>query len=124
MARNALTGVDVKPWHMKLEFQLTPLGEKKPVSGTMEEWYVGPAQWARTFKSSEQRLTGTEWRVSDTARYQSKPSKVGFDLQLLVSDVARPVVDPLFQTAHIKPEYEMDCEACEHRRSRTELRLR
>ncbi len=108
VARNALTGVDVKPWHMKLEFQLTPLGEKKPVSGTMEEWYVGPAQWARTFKSSEQRLTGTEWRVSDTARYQSKPSKVGFDLQLLVSDVARPVVDPLFQTALIEPDYEMD----------------
>lgn len=108
VARNALTGADVKPWHMKMEFQVTPFGEKKPVSGTMEEWYVGPSRWARAFKSTEQSLTGDEWSVSETARYESKPSKVGFDLQLLDSRVARPVIDPLFQTALIEPGYEMD----------------
>jgi hypothetical protein len=105
---NALAGDDLKPWHMKVDFQMIPLGAKKPVSGTMEEWHLGPSQWARSFTSSEQRLTGSEWSVAETEQYQSKPSKVGFDHRLLVLRVARPVLDPLYQTANIKSDYEMD----------------
>lgn len=105
---NALAGNDLKPWHVKVDFQMIPLGANKPVSGTMEEWHLGPSQWARTFRSSEQRLTGSEWSAAETEQYQSKPSKVGFDHRLLVLRVARPVIDPLYQTANIKPEYEMD----------------
>lgn len=105
---NALAGDDLKPWHMKVDFQVIPLGAKKPVGGTMEEWHLGPSQWARTFKSPELRLTGSEWNVAETEQYQSKPSKVGFDHRLLVLRVARPVIDPLYQSANIKPEYEMD----------------
>ena len=74
---NALAGDDLKPWHMKVDFQLILPGAKKPVSGTMEEWHLGPSQWARTFKSQEQRLTGSEWSTAETEQYQSKPSKVG-----------------------------------------------
>jgi hypothetical protein len=105
---NALAGEDLKPWHIKMDFEVIPLGAKKPVSGTMEEWHLGPSQWARKFTSSEQRLTGSEWSVAETEQYQSKPSKVGFDHRLLVLRVARPVLDPLYQTANIKPDYEMD----------------
>ncbi|HMG87906.1 MAG TPA: hypothetical protein VK574_19385 [Terracidiphilus sp.] len=105
---NALAGDDLKPWHMKVDFQVIPLGAKKPVNGTMEEWHLGPSRWARTFKSPEQRLTGSQWSVAETEQYQSKPNKVGFDHRLLVLRVARPVIDPLYQTANIKPEYEMD----------------
>ena len=108
MKTNAPVGDDLKPWRMKMDFQVIPLGAKKPVSGTMEEWHLGPTQWVRTFKSSEQRLTGSEWSVSETEQYQSKPSKVGFDHRLLVLRVARPVIDPLYQTANIQPDYEMD----------------
>lgn len=105
---NALTGDDLKPWHMKVDFQVIPPGGKKPVSGTMEEWHLGPDEWARSFKSPEQRLTGGEWSVAETEQYQSKPNKVGFDHRLLMLRIARPVIDPLYQTANIKPEYEMD----------------
>ncbi len=105
---NALSGDDLKPWHMKMDFQVIPLGGKKPVSGTMEEWHLSPQQWVRTFKSTELSLTGTEWSTAKTEQYQSKPSKVGFDHRLLVLRVARPVLDPLYQTANIKSDYEMD----------------
>ncbi len=105
---NALGGDDLKPWHMKLDFKMIPLDAKKPESGTMEEWHLGSSQWARNFKSSEHRLTGSEWSIAETEQYLSKPSKVGFDHRLLVTRVARPVIDPLYQTANIKPEYEMD----------------
>jgi len=105
---NALGGSDLKPWHMKMDFQVIQPGTKKPVSGSMEEWHLGPTQWARTFRSPEQRLTGSEWSVSATEQYQNKPSKVGFDRRLLVLRVARPVIDPLYQSANIEPDYEMD----------------
>ncbi len=105
---NALAGDDLKPWHMKVDFQVITPGVKKPASGTMEEWHLGPSQWARTFKSPEQRLTGSEWSVSETEQFQSKPSKVGFDRRLLVLRVARPVIDPLYQMANVQPDYEMD----------------
>ena len=105
---NALAGADLKPWHMKVTFEVIQPGGKKPVSGAMEEWHLSRDQWARTFKSSEQRLTGSEWSVSETKQLESKPSKVGFDHRLLVLRVARPVIDPLYQTANIQPDYEMD----------------
>jgi len=105
---NALAGTDLKPWHMKMDFQVIPMGAKKPVSGTMEEWHLSQDKWARTFKSSEQRMTGSEWSVSETEQYQSKPSKVGFDHRMMVLRVARPVIDPLYQTASVQPDYEMD----------------
>jgi hypothetical protein len=105
---NALAGNDLKPWHMKVEFQVVPFGGKKPVNGTMEEWHLGPTRWARTFKSPEQRLTGSEWSLSETEQYQSKPGKVGFDHRLLTLRVTRPVIDPLYQTGNIQSNYEMD----------------
>ncbi len=105
---NALGGDDLKPWHMKMDFQVIPSGEKKPMSGTMEEWHLGPEQWARIFKSPEQRLTGSEWSVSETSQFQSKPNKVGFEHRLLVLRVARPVIDPLYQAANVQSDYEMD----------------
>jgi hypothetical protein len=105
---NALAGDDLKPWHMKMDFQVIQPGAKKPVGGTMEEWHLGTSQWARTFKSPEQRLSGSEWSVSETEQYQSKPSKVGFDHRLLMLRVARPVIDPLYQTGNIQSDNEMD----------------
>ncbi|MGA9586728.1 MAG: hypothetical protein WBQ95_15445, partial [Terracidiphilus sp.] len=103
-----LASDDLKPWHMKMDFEVIPFGGKKPVSGSMEEWHLSPTRWARTFKSPEQRLTGSEWSVSATEQYLGKPSKLGFDHRLLVLRVARPVIDPLYQAANVESDYEMD----------------
>ncbi|MGA7243371.1 MAG: hypothetical protein WBX19_09325 [Terracidiphilus sp.] len=105
---NALAGDELRPWHMKMDFQVKTVGAKKPVSGTMEEWHLGPSQWVRIFNSPVQRLTGSEWSVSETSQYLSKPSKAGFDDRFLVLRVARPVIDPLYQMANIQPDYDMD----------------
>jgi hypothetical protein len=105
---NALGGDELKSWHMKMDFQVIPSGEKKPMSGTMEEWHLGKGQWARIFKSPEQRLTGSEWSVSETSQFLSKPNKVGFEHRLLVLRVARPVIDPLYQASNVQPDYEID----------------
>ena len=106
--QNALDGDELKPWHIKVGFQLLLPGEKKPFSGTMEEWHLSSDRWVRVFKSSEQRLTGTEWSISKAEQYESKPNKVGFQRRMLILRVARPVIDPLFQAANVHPQYEMD----------------
>jgi hypothetical protein len=105
---NALAGDELKPWHMKVEFQLLLPNEKKPSLGTMEEWHLSTDRWMRVFKSSERELTGTEWSISPAEQYQSKLSKVGFQHRQLFLRVARPVTDPLYQAANVQPGYEMD----------------
>ena len=121
MKANALAGDDSTPWHMKMDFQVIPLGAKKPVSGTMEEWHLSRDKWARTFKSPEQRLTGSEWSVSATEQLLSKPSKVGLDHRLLVLRVARPVLDPLYQIRQCAVGLRDGREAGQHGRCVAEL---
>lgn len=105
---NALTGDDLKPWHMKMDFQVIKPGSTKPVSGSMEEWYLSPYQWRRLYQGHDPDLNGSEWSVSKTEHYQSKPGHDGFSHRALNLRVSRPVIDPLYQTANIQPEYEMD----------------
>jgi len=106
---NSLQGDDLKPWHLKAEYQILEQGVPKPVPGTIEEWYTGPFQWKRAYFSPEAQLTGTEWAVSRTARYHAKPkTEDGFDASRLHLRIARPVVAPLYQAAYIKPEYDLD----------------
>jgi len=104
---NALTGDGVAPWHLKLDFQVLDPGQTKPTSGSLEEWSAGRHQWRRTYTSPATGYSGTEWNVSRIERYQPK-SKDPFDHAKLNLRVARPVIDPLYQAANIKPDYEME----------------
>jgi hypothetical protein len=102
---NGLSGDDMKPWHIKVDFQMlntdtTP----KPVSGTFEEWFAGPYHWRRTYKSSEPSWNGAQWSVSKIERYQAKARHVDFDENLMTLKVGRPVVDPLHQAESLTPQ--------------------
>ena len=70
---------------------------------------MSPDQWRRTF-TGPRGLNFSEWSVSRLERYQSKQAQgdeqfnpYGTNLR-----VARPVTDPLYQTANIQPEYELN----------------
>jgi hypothetical protein len=105
---NALDGDGLKPWHLKMDFQFVEAGMPKPVSGTMEEWATGPYQWKRTYTGAEPRLNGSEWSVSRTERYRTKPGGTGFNTAWANLRVARPVIAPLYQAANVKPDFEME----------------
>ncbi len=104
---NALTGDDLKPWHMKIDFQVIEPGVPKPVSGSIEEWYVGPHQWRRVYHGGTPNLNGAEWSVSKFEHYQTKPGAGGFSYYALNLRTARPVVDPMYQAANIHPDYDL-----------------
>lgn len=108
---NALGGPALKPWHLKVNFEmLTDPTAKKPVSGTFEEWYVDPYHWRRTYTSSEPTWNGSEWRVSKVQRFGTRRRHNDFDEYTMDLRVGRPVVDPLYQVANVAPADQLSVE--------------
>ena len=108
---NGLGGADLKPWHMKVQFEMLPnLAVSKPETGTMEEWYASRYHWRRTYAGVEAYWNGIEWRVSRTERRISKSRHGQFDREWMNLRVGRPVVDPLYQVGNIRPDEQLKVE--------------
>ena len=105
---NALGGDGLKPWHVKIEYQLHEQGNPKPQTGMLEEWHVSPDMWRRTFAGMQAGMNGSEWSVSKLERYQTKAEQDFVGRRLVTLRIARPVIDPMYQAANVKPEYAMD----------------
>jgi hypothetical protein len=106
---NALAGDDLKPWHLKIDYQIQLADDAKPVSGTVEEWHASRYQWRRTFTGpGGTGMNGTLWSVSEVERYETKAERDLFGRRLVTQQIARPVIDPLYVTANIGPDYDMD----------------
>jgi hypothetical protein len=104
---NALGDQNLAPWHIKIDYQMLWGGKPKPVSGSVEEWHAGPYQWRRTYTSSEEGLNGSEWSTSRGEQFIAKRGMNHSMYHFLLLRVTRPVLDPLYQAANIKPDYEM-----------------
>lgn len=103
---NALAGDGLQPWHIKIDYQLrTSTG--KPTSGSLEEWNDDAYRWKRTYSGSEPPLEGSQWSISRTKQFQTESKAYPFRHQLLNLRIARPVLDPLYQAANIKPDFQM-----------------
>ncbi|WP_058186074.1 thioredoxin family protein [Terracidiphilus gabretensis] len=107
---NALGGDGLKPWHIKIDYTMQPgtTGSPKPVAGTVEEWHTGLYQWRRDFTGSMAGANGSEWSVSKLERYETKNEQHYLGRRLITLRVARPVIDPLYQSVNIQPDYLMD----------------
>jgi Thioredoxin-like len=107
MRVNALSDENLAPWHIKIDYQMRNDPSPKLVGGTMEEWHAGPYQWRRTYTSSSEGANGTEWSTSRSERFITKKGMRPAGYHFLLLRVTRPVIDPLYQAANIKPDYEM-----------------
>lgn len=105
---NALEGDDVKPWHVKISYQLQVFPGVKPVRGEVEEWHVSRYRWRRDFTGSFPGTNGTEWSLSKLERYETTKEKYELGRRLITLRIARPVIDPLYQASNIHPDYPMD----------------
>jgi Thioredoxin-like len=110
LSTNALGGDGLKPWHIKIDYTMQPAttGSPKPVAGTVEEWHTGPYQWRRDFTGSLQGTNGSEWSVSKLERYETKNEQHYLGRRLITLRVTRSVIDPLYQSVNIQPDYLMD----------------
>lgn len=106
---NGLIGPEVKPWHLKTDFRMALNFKDGPKSfkGSMEEWYAAPHRWRRIYKSEWPSWNGSEWSVSKADRFAEKEGQKDLEDYSLMFHIARPLIDPLFQTANIKPTDEL-----------------
>jgi len=104
---NALADEKLPPWHIKIDYEMRDSSGPKPVSGTVEEWHAGPFQWSRTYTSRDGSRDGDEWSTSRTEQFLGKRGMNAYAHHFMTLRVTRPVLDPLYQAANIKPEYEM-----------------
>lgn len=106
---NALGGDGLKPWHIKIDYTMQEFpGSSKPVSGTVEEWHIGPYQWRRDFTGTVAGTNGSEWSVSRLERYETRNEQHFIGRRFITLRIARPVIDPLYQSVNIQPDYPMD----------------
>jgi hypothetical protein len=102
---NGLVGPNINPWHLKAEFKMSlnfPEGPKS-FNGSMEEWFEGQYSWRRKYKGERPTWNGSEWGVSKVERYAKKEQQAELADYSLMSNIVRPLIDPLFQIANIKP---------------------
>lgn len=106
---NGIVGPDVKPWHMKIDFKMPLNFQEGPryFKGSMEEQYASQYRWHRTYKSEWLGWNGSEWSASKVDRYTKKDGLKELEDYTLMFHVVRPLTDPLFQVAHIKPTDEL-----------------
>jgi len=104
---NGLAGSGLTPWHVKIDLQYLGWESPKPLSGAVEQWTIAPDQWRRTF-TGPPGMNFSEWSVARLEKYQSKPGHDPFDAIADNNKFARPVIDPLGQSANIHPDYEME----------------
>jgi hypothetical protein len=105
---NSLAGSELKPWHLKVDYQARQFNSPKPVNGSFEEWHQSQYQWRRTFAGSDPSMDGTNWSVSRFEHYKTKARGDGMPYDMLNMRVAGPVVEPLYLAANIKPDYQME----------------
>jgi len=79
----------------------------KSLNGSMEQWYASPNRWRRNYRSEWPSWNGSEWSVSKIDRFTKKEGKKDLEDYTLMRQIARPLTDPLYQAAHIKPTDEL-----------------
>jgi TonB family protein len=85
---NVIDDPQLKPWHLKLSFQLFDVKGAPTEGGTVEEWWVGPSMHKTVYTSPS--YTSTEIQTKD-GFYRSKgESSVPNLLELVVRQVVHP----------------------------------
>jgi TonB family protein len=89
VAINSLDDPQMKPWHLKLSFQLFDSKGVPTETGIVEEWWGGPSMHKTVYTSPS--YTSTEVRTKD-GLYRSKGASSAPDLlQLILLQVVHPM---------------------------------
>jgi TonB family protein len=89
MAVNSIDDPQLKPWHLKLSFQLFDDKGKPSEQGTIEESWAGPSKWKATYTSPS--FMSTEMRT-DNGFYRSKGSS---EVPTLLEFIRQQVIHPM-----------------------------
>ena len=87
-----LTSLDaegVKPWHLKVSFDILPGAGRVAESGTIEEWWAGPAKRRVVYASPQ--FSATELHTKDGNFRTAGAGTTPYLLQLIERGIVRPI---------------------------------
>jgi TonB family protein len=88
-ALNSIDDVTIKPWHLKLSFQLFDAKGAPTEKGTVEEWWAGPLTHKTVYTSPS--YTSTEVRTKDGLFRSKGMTYVPSSIELLLRQVVHPM---------------------------------
>jgi TonB family protein len=91
IALNSIDDGQIKPWHLKLSFQLFDAKGKPTEKGTIEEWWVGPLVNKTVYSSPSYSSTDLQTR-NGLYRSKEKPS-IPSALELVLQQVLHPMAN-------------------------------
>lgn len=86
---NSLDIEGIKPWHLRMTFQLYDLAGKPSDTGTIEEWWVSPKERRLEIKSSSYNLT-IPWKSDSSAPARNRESYL---VNQLLDQIVHPIPD-------------------------------
>jgi len=88
-ALNSIDDATMKPWHLKLSFQLFDAKGTPTEKGTIEEWWAGPSTHKTVYTSPS--YTSTEIRTKDGLFRSKGMSYVPSSIELVLRQVVHPM---------------------------------
>jgi hypothetical protein len=79
----------LRPWHMKVSYQLFDENSKPKGQGTYEYWWESPDTYRSSWKRAGVELT--EWHLGGKESYAGTGGPLGFDERKLETELLRPL---------------------------------
>jgi TonB family protein len=89
IALNSIDDAAMKPWHLKLSFQLLDAKGNPTEKGTIEEWWAEPSRQKTVYTSPS--YSSTEIRTKDGLFRSKGTSHVPISLELILRQVVHPM---------------------------------
>jgi TonB family protein len=68
---NGLAGDDLKPWHLKANYDVLDKNNKVIATGVFEEWWAAKDKWRRSYSGTH--YTGTEYHLPEGEGHEGLP---------------------------------------------------
>jgi TonB family protein len=82
----------LKPWHIKVSYQLYDLDSKPTEQGTFEYWWAAPEVYRSTWKRGG--MERSDWTVNGEYYHVESGGSLGYFERNLLSDLETPLVAP------------------------------
>ena len=90
---NGLGDPGLKPWHLKVSYDIFDGQDKLTGSGIFEEWWMAKDKWKRTYAGSH--YTDTEYHLPGGSAHEGSGLAVPWPEMLIAGKLLKPVTDTL-----------------------------
>ena len=97
LASNGLVGDNIKPWHMKVTYELSDDEGKAIGKGVFEEWWFDRNQWKATYTGDH--YTGAVYRTPTGFAHEG--GRLPWPESLIAGSITEPILETSSQALHI-----------------------